>query len=187
MTPEEQAAADAAAAVSAGAADAGAGEQEQTPGYWKAWKAEAKKAAEKLKTLKAEVAEGNVAKERLKEIEDATKTETQRLTEANAALSGKAARADALEAEVQAILDEATAELTDAQKAVIVGDTPEAKLKHYRSLVAAGMLGKGDPGRDIGGELPGKGTAGSTIKQAAWDKLGPAERMKLSLKGVRVV
>lgn len=179
MTPEEQAAADAAAAASAAAAEAGDAE-EKTPGYWKA---EAKKAAEKLKALKVEAAEGNTAKARLKEIEDATKSETQRLTEANAQLTAKATRADALEAEVQAILDDATAGLSEEQKAVIVGETPESRLKHYRSLVKAGMLGKKTASQ--GAALPGDAAAES-ITKARWDALSPAAKMKASLKGTRI-
>jgi colicin import membrane protein len=181
MTPEEQAAADAKAATDKAAADAEAAKSQDV----EYWKSETKKTAEKLKALKEEVKAGADALAKLKAIEDAAKSAEQKLAEENAGLKTKAARAEALEAQVQAIFDEATADLNDAQKAVIVGDTPEAKLAHFRALKAAGVLGDPKKSASPGAKLPGEGTT-ETITKARWDTLTPAAKMKLTLKGVRV-
>lgn len=184
MTPEEQAAADAAAKAAADKAAADAAVKAKDPAYLEA---ELKKVIAERDVHKAKVKELTPAAARLKDIEDAAKSAEQKLTEENSTLKTKAARADALEAQVQAILDDATKDLTDAQKAVIVGETPEAKLAHFRALAAAGMLGEkaGTPGRSPGSELPGK-AAGSTIKRAAFDALSPAAKMEFFKKGGKV-
>jgi hypothetical protein len=197
-TPEElaaeaaaKAAADAAAAGSAGAGDpSDDGDDdaaEKTPGYWKA---EAKKAAAKLTELKAKAKAGDAAAAELQAIKDKDLTESQRLAKENEGLKTKAARADALEAQVQAIFDDATADLTDAQKAVIVGDTPEAKLAHFRALAAAGLLGEKVAGVSPGAEFPGKGAAG-TIKRSALAALSgdelTAAQTDIRSKKLRVV
>ena len=169
MTPEEQAAADAAAAAAKAAAEADAGKD---AAYWQA---EAKKAIADRDAAKAKVKELTPAAQRLKEIEDASKTETQRLADENAGLKTKAARAEALETQVQAIFDESTKDLTAAQLAAIVGDTPEAKLAHLRTLQAAGMLGEPYPGRSPGADLPGRGGAGAT-KQSAVAAMSHSQR-----------
>lgn len=159
MTPEEQAAADAAAAKAAADAEA---EKSQDAEFWKS---ETKKAAEKLKALKEEAKAGADALAKLKALEDAAKTAEQRLTDENAALKTKATRADALETEVQAILDDVTKDLTPEQRAAIVGETPEAKLRHYRALLAAGMLGATKKTASPGAKLPGGGGA-NTITES---------------------
>ena len=172
MTPEEQAAADAAAAAAKAAADAGAGTKDAA--YWEA---EAKKAFKERDEAKGKVKELTPAAQRLKEIEDAAKTEVQRLADENAALTPKAKRAEALEAQVQAILDTETASLTEPQKAAIVGDTPEAKLAHLRALQTAGMIARPNAPA-IGANLPGAGGAGAVL-QSQVAKMGNEARTKL--------
>ena len=162
MPPEEQAAADAAAKAATDKAAADAAAKAKDPAYLEA---ELKKVIAERDAHKAKVKELTPAAARLKEIEDAAKSTEQKLTEENSSLKSKAARADALEAQVQAIFDDATKDLSDAQKAVIVGETPEAKLAHFRALLAAGLFGEKTPGRSPGSELPGKGGAG-TIKRS---------------------
>lgn len=169
MTPEEQAAADAAVAAAKAAADAAAGTKDAA--YWEG---EAKKAIAARDEAKAKVKELTPAAARLKEIEDAAKTREQLLGEENAALKAKADRADALTAAVQETFDAETEKLTDAQKAAIVGDTPDARLRHLRALRAAGMLGpQGAP--PLGSTMPGAGGAG-TITESAFVSSGEAQR-----------
>lgn len=175
MTPEEQAAADAAAKAATDKAAADAAAKAKDPTYLEA---ELKKVIAERDAHKAKVKELTPAAARLKEIEDANKTEVQRLADENAGLKSKATRAEALEAQVQAILDESTKDLTDAQKAAIVGETPEAKLAHLRTLRAAGMLGEQNAGRSPGGELPGRGGAGA-VKQSVVAAMSNTQREAL--------
>lgn len=130
---------------------------------FKRFEGHARKRFDEHDTLKKEVAPLKTAAQKLREIEDANKSDVQKLTDKIAALEPGAARTAALEAQVQGIFDDATKDLTDAQKAAIVGDTPEAKLAHYRALVAAGFLEAKAPSRSPGGELPSKG-GGNAMK-----------------------
>ena len=109
--------------------------------------------------LKKEVGPLKTAAQKLKELEEKDLTDSQRLAKENEELKPTAARAKALEVRVQAILDDAIKGLTDAQRAVIVGDTPEAKLEHYQALAAAWMFGEQIAGRSPGGVMPAKGGA----------------------------
>jgi predicted nucleic acid-binding Zn-ribbon protein len=173
MTPEEQAAADAAAAAQA-ATDAAA-KQQKDPAYLES---ELKKAIAKRDALAAQVKELTPAAAKLKEIEDAAKSDVQRLTDELAALKPKATRTDALEAQVQGILDDATKGLTPEQKAAIVGDTPEARLAHFRVLQAAGMLGAAKKTASGGGTLPAEGN-GISVTQAQVAAMTTAQRKAL--------
>lgn len=163
------------------------GQQQKDAAYWEA---EAKKAFADRDALKAKAKENAQAAARLKEIEDAQKSETQKLTEERDALKTKATRAEALEAEVQALFDEATKDLTDAQKAVIVGSTPEEKLRHFRALQAAGLIGQpSTPQKSPGGQLPGRG-GGNTMKAADFYALplgGPFEAAEKRRKAGELV
>jgi len=181
MTPEEQAVADAAAKAVADKATADAAAKAKDPVYLEA---ELKKVIAERDAHKAKVKELTPAAIRLKEIEDASKTEVQRLTDKIATLEPGAARTVALEARIQAILDESMADLTDAQKAAVRGDTPEAKLEHLQAMRAAGLFGEPAAGRSIGGELPRKGGA-STIKGedlVKGDDVGAFDTNRASLK-----
>lgn len=129
--------------------------------------------------LKKEVAPLKTAAQRLQEIENKGKTDQERLASELEALKPKATRADALEAEVQAIFDEATTGLTDEQKAVIVGETPEARLKHFRALKAAGLIGGTNTPDSKGTHRPGAGSGGSTITQSEFVSANETRRKAL--------
>jgi len=113
---------------------------------------------------------------RLKEIEDAAKTETQKLAEERDALKTKATRAEALEAEVQALFDDATKGLSDVQKAAIVATRLRPGCGTF------GVDGRRDArragiGKSPGGQLPGRGGA-NVMKSADFFALpmgGPFE------------
>jgi CRP-like cAMP-binding protein len=157
---------------------------EETPGYWKA---EAKKTAEKLKEFREKVKRGEAAEAELKAIRDKDLSESQRLAKENEDLRSKATRAEALEAEVKATFDMEAQGLTEAQLAVVVGETPEARLRHLRALKAAGMLGAG--GKQTaspGNELPGDASA-VTMKRGAFDKLSARAQSEFVKKGGRIV
>lgn len=167
MTPEEQAAADAAAAKAKADAEAKA----KDPAYLEA---ELKKVIEQREKLKEKLKPLEDSAAELQAIKDKDLSESQRLAKEVEALKPKASRADALETQVQAILDAETASLTPEQKAAIMGDTPEAKLGHLRALQAAGMLAKPTV-PPIGANLPGAGGAG-TITQSAFVNATEAQR-----------
>lgn len=181
MTSEEQAAADAAAALSAKEAEVS---KAKDPTYLES---ELKKAIEARDKAKARAKELEASEKELQAIKDKDLSESQRLAKENAALAGKASRAEALEAQVQGILDDATKDLTDAQKAAIVGDTPEAKLAHLRALQAAGMLGEKKGVEGFGTRMPSGSPAGQTMQRAAFDRLAPRNQSEFVMKGGRVV
>ena len=179
MTPEEQAVADAAAALKAKEAEAA---KVKDPAYLES---ELKKAIEARDKAKARAKGLEAAEKELQAIKDKDLSESQRLTKENAALSSKAARAEALEEQITAIYDESTKDLTDAQKAVIVGETPEAKLAHLRALQAAGMLGeKEEKGvAPFGTRMPAGKPGAGVMKRSAFLALSPSHQMEHLKKG----
>ena len=154
--------------------------------FHKRFETVARKRFEEHDTLKKEVAPLKGAAAKLKEIEDAAKSDAQKLTDRIAALEPGAARTVALEARIQAILDESMADLTDVQKAAVRGETPEAKLEHLQAMRAAGLFGEQTPGRSPGGQLPGKGN-NNTMKRSDFEAKSPAEQNKHITSGGKVI
>jgi len=137
--------------------------------------------------LKARIRELEPLAEKGKKLEDDGKTEAQRLAEELATLRPKAERADALEAEVTAVLDAELAEASDDVKALVRGNTPEERLAHVREMRKAGILGEKKGVAAVGARIGGATTNPKSIKEEDWRKKTPAEKMKLTLAGVRVV
>lgn len=152
---------------------------------FKGFEAHARKRFAEHDDLKKEVTPLKTAAQRLKDLEAKDQTEAEKAAARIAELEPKATRAEAMEKAIQGILDEATKDLTPEQKAVIVGDTPEAQLAHYRSLVAAGLLGA-KKSKSPGDQLPGETSGALEITEAERARMSPAQRSAFYLKGGRV-
>jgi hypothetical protein len=132
---------------------------------------------------KEQIAELSSKAEKLKEIEDKGKTEAEKLASELEALRPKAKRAEALEAEIAAVLESELEGVDDSVKAIVRGSTPEEKLAHVREMKKAGIIaGNANPDRSPGAEKAGK--AGKNVmKRAEWERLSPLKQNEFINKG----